>query len=192
MDSFLLYWGLSILLFISIIVGIIYLAYWLPKKFGKRKSGLWLSGILTTALLLLTIATVFKDKFIFKSDVQEILKEHNFELNDEFKIVSNESGGFLDYSHQFVLTISPKDKERIIKQITTAVDYQDKADEMFDLRIDKPRYSEKDISFTANYQDDWNYIYEFYKPNKQGYKPIWDLISISKAENELTYERVLE
>jgi hypothetical protein len=192
MDSFVLFWGLSILLLISIIVGLIYFAYWLPKRLGKRKLGLWLSGTLTAGLLILIIATVFEDKFFFKSDAQKRLKEHSIELKDDFKIISNDSGGFMDYYHQFVLTITSQDKERLINQIRSADNYQPEADEMFDLRAGKIRYSDTDTSFTANYQDKWNYIYEFYKPNKQGYAPTWDKVSISKTENKLTYERVLD
>lgn len=192
MDSFVIFWGLSFLLFISIIVGIIYFTYWLPKKLGKKIIGLWLSGILTVGLLILIITTVFDDQFFFKSDAKEKLKEQNVELMDDFKIVSNESGGFMDYFHQFRLTISPADRERLINQIKSADNYQDEVEDMFDLRSGKIRNSDKDTSFTANYQDDWNYIYEFYKPNKQGYTPTWDRISISKTENSLTYERVLD
>ena len=189
MDSFVIFWGLSILLFISIIVGLIYLAYWLPKRLGKRKLGLRLSGILTVGLLILIMATVFEDQFFFKSDAKEKLKEHNVELVDDFKIVSNESGGFRDYFHQFKLTISLTDKERLIDQIKSADNYQDEIQDMFDLRSGKIRHSDKDTSFTANYQEERNYIYEYYKPNKQGYTPTWDRISISKTENKLTYIR---
>jgi hypothetical protein len=192
MDSFVIFWGLSILLFISIIVGLIYLAYRLPKRLGKRKLGLWLSGILTIVLLTLIMATVFEDQFFFKSDAKENLKEQNVELVDNFKIVSNESGGFMDYFHQFKLTISPADKERLIDQIKSAYNYQDEIQDMFDLRSGKIRHSDKDTSFTANYQEESNYIYEYYKPNKQGYTPTWVRISISKTENKLTYERVLD
>ena len=166
-----IFWGFSILLFISIIVGLIYLAYWLPKKLGNRKLGLWLSGILTAGLLILIITTVFEDQFFFKSDAKGKLNEHNVELTDDFKIIYNESGGFMDYSHQFRLKISRTDKERLIEQIKSADNYQDEVQDMFDLRSGKIRYSDKDTSFTANYQDEWNYIYEYYKPNKQGYKP---------------------
>lgn len=192
MDSFVIFWGLSILLLISIIIGLIYLAYWLPKRLGRKKLGLWLSGILTVGLLTLIIATVFEDRFFFKSDALERLKEHNIELKDDFELISNESGGFQDYFHQFRLTISPTDRERLIEQIRTAHNYKEEIQDMFDLRYGKIRHSEIDTVFTANYQDEWYYVYEYYKPNKQGYKPTWDRISISKTENILTYERVLD
>jgi hypothetical protein len=98
----------------------------------------------------------------------------------------------MDYFHQFKLTISPADKERLIDQIKSAYNYQDEIQDMFDLRSGKIRHSDKDTSFTANYQEESNYIYEYYKPNKQGYTPTWVRISISKTENKLTYERVLD
>lgn len=99
---------------------------------------------------------------------------------------------FMDYFHQFSLIISPADRERIIDQIKSADNYQYEVQDMFDFRSGKIRYSDKDTSFTANYQDEWNYVCEFYKPNKQGYAPTRDRISISKTENRLTYERVLD
>ena len=192
MDSFVIILGLSFLLFISIIVALIYLAYWLPKRLGKRKLGFWLSGILTVGLLTLIMVMVFEDQFFFKSDAKEKLKEHNIELIDDFKIVSNESGGIMDYFHQFRLTISPVDRERVIDQIKSANNYQDEVQDTYDLRSGKIRHSDKDTSFTANYKDEWNYIYEYYKPNKQGYKPTWDRILVSKTKNILIYERVLD
>ena len=131
----------------------------MPKRLGKRKLGLWLSRILTVGLLTLIIATVYEDHFFFKSDAKEKLKEHNVELLDNFKIVSNESGGFMDYFHQFSLIISPVDRERIIDQIKSADNYQYEVQDMFDFRSGKIRYSDKDTSFTANYQDEWNYVY---------------------------------
>jgi hypothetical protein len=184
-----IFWGISILLFISIIVGLIYLAYWLPKRLGKRKLGLWLSGILTIGLLTLIMETFFEDQFFFMSDAKEKLKEHKVELVDDFKIVSNESGGFRDYLHQFKLTISLTDKERLIDQIKSADNYQDEIQDLFDLRSGKIIYSDKDTSFTANYQEESNYIYEYYKPNKPGYTSTWVRISISKTENKLIYLR---
>ena len=192
MDSFVIFWGSAILLTISIVVGLIYFVYWLPKRFGKRKLGLWLAGILTVGLITFILATVFEDKLFFKSDAKECLGEHKIELKDDFKIISNESGGFMDYFHKFELSISLEDKERIKTQILTSYNYQDSVQEMFDIRQGKPRYRDRDTIFTANYQDEWNYIYDFYKPNKKGYTPIWDRISISKTENKLIYERILD
>lgn len=180
------------LLLLSIIVGLIYLAYWIPKRLGKRKLGLWLSGIFIAGVFILVMATAFNDKLFFESDAKEKLKEHNIELIDDFKIVSNESDGFMDSFHHFVLKISPSDRERLIDQIKSAKNYQEGVQDMFDLRSGKIRNSEKDTFFTANYQDEWSYIYEYFKPNKEGYAPIWITISISKRENILDYLLVID
>mgnify|MGYP007046356763 CR=1 FL=1 len=63
---------------------------------------------------------------------------------------------------------------------------------MFDIRSNKTKYSDTKKEFKITYQDEWSYVYEYYRPNKQGYTPTWDKISISKKENELTYERILD
>lgn len=192
MVSFIIFWGIIILLFIALIIGLIFLAYWLPKRLGVIKLGLWLSGILASVILVSFLATVFEDKLFFKTDVQEILNEHRFELKENFEIISNKSGGVMDYSHQFRITISQRDRERLIEQIKSANNYKKETVEMFDLREGKIRYSDKDTLFIANYHDIWNYIYEYYKPNSQGHKPTWDKIMISKTGSELIYERVLD
>jgi len=141
------------LLIISVIVGLIYFAYWLPKRLGKRKLGLWLSGALTIGVSVIILATVFEDQLFFKSDVTKRLSEHDIELKYDFRLNSNEIYGLRDYYHQFELTISPEDKERLKTKILTADNYQDDAEEMFDLRQGKPRYSDNDTAFIANYQD---------------------------------------
>lgn len=192
MDSFIIFWGIIILLFIALVVGLIFLAYWVPQRLGAKKLGLWLSGILTSTILVSFLATVFEDKLFFKSDVQEKLNAHRFELKENFEIISNKSGGVMDYSHQFRINISQLDRERFIEQIKSATNYKTETVEMFDLREGKIRYSDKDTLFIANYHDKWNYIYEYYKPNSQGHKPTWDKIMISKTKNELVYERVLD
>lgn len=191
MDSFMIFWGFSILLFVSVLAGLVYLSYSIPKRMGKRKLGIWLSATFIAWIFTLIITTAFEDKLFFKSDVSQRLKEHGVVLGDDFQISSNKSGGFNDYFHQFVLTITPKDKERLIKQITKGENYSG-FQEMFDLREGKIRYSDKDTSFTANYENKWDYIFEYYKPNKSGYAPTWDKISISKTENELRFERVYD
>jgi amino acid transporter len=178
------------IIYLLIAVGLIYLAYWLPKRLGKRKLGLWIAGLLATGLLTIIVSTLVKDYFFFKSDAIECLSEHNLKLEDDFKIISNQSGGIFDSYHRLELEISHADKERIIKVILTAGNYKKDATEMFDIREVNPLYLDKDTAFTANYQNKWNYMFEYYKTNKQGIKPIWDRIAISKKKDILSYERI--
>ncbi len=85
-----------------------------------------------------------------------------------------------------------KDKERLETKILSAKNYQENAEDMFDIRLGKPRYSETDTIFDAYFQDSLRYVIQYYKPNKQGYAPIWDEISISKTNNKLTYIRIID
>lgn len=187
-----LFLGLLTLVFIGIPIGLGVLLYYVPKKLGYPKIAKYLTISYGLLVISFGLYFAFEDHFFFKSNAIELLNEHNVVLEDPFKIISNRSGGFLDYSHQFTLSISHSDKEKLINQITSSDNYQEKVNDMFDLRTDKLRYSDNDTTFTANYQNKWNYIYEYYKPNKKGYKPTWDKILISKTKSELTYLRVLD
>ncbi len=192
MDSFLIFWILIILLIVGLTIGFIYLGYWIPKHFGKRKLGKWIAGILSIAVLSLILSVVFEDELFFRSDAKELLAENNFELKDNFKLNSNEFAGIKDFYHRFELTISESDKSRITNKITNAENYQNYVDKPIDIRVDKPRYadSSNDQIFTANYQTEREYIYEYYKPNEKGYTPTYHRISILKAENKLVYENI--
>jgi hypothetical protein len=192
MDSFLIFWILIILLIIGLTIGIIYLGYWIPKRFGKRKLGKWIAGILSIAVLSFIFSVVFEDELFFKSDAEKLLAEHNIELKENFKLNSNEFAGIKDFYHRFELTISESDKSRIKDKITSAENYHQLENETTDIRIDKQRYAENGDGqeFTANYQTESEYIYEYYKPNKKGYAPTYNRISIMKTENKLIYENI--
>lgn len=192
MDSFLIFWLLIILLIIGLTIGLIYLGYWIPQRFGKRKLGKWIAGILSVAVLTLILSFVFEDELFFKSDARKLIAEHNIELEDKFELNSNEFIGIKDFYHRFELTISESDKLKIKNKITNAVNYQNLVDEPIDIRADKPRHtvSNNNQIFTANYQTENEYIYEYYKPNKKGYKPTYQRISILKTENKLIYENI--
>ena len=191
MNPLLISWIILILLTISVVFGLIYLSYWIPKRLGNKKLGIWLSRILLASFLILILATLFKDQLFFKHDAKKSLKEHGIELKDEFKLNSNSST--FNYTFLiFELTISTKDKERLKTKILSAKNYQDNVEDMFDIRLGKPRYSETDTIFDAYFQDSSRYGIQYYKPDKQGYAPIWDMISISKTENKLTYVRIID
>lgn len=192
MDSFLIFWLLIILLTIGFVVGLIYLSYWIAKRFGKRKLGKWIAGILSIAVLTMILSVVFEDELFFKSDVERLLTEHHIELKDNFKLNSNEFSGIFDFYHRFELTISEKDKTRLVEKIISADNFQENINNEFDFKVDKPRYADKKYNqeFTANYHTERKYIYEYYKPNEIGYKPTFNRISISKKENKLIYEDI--
>ena len=192
MDSFIGFWLLIFFLTVLIVGGLIFLAYWIPKKYGKRKLGIGLAVVVALIFATPVLSFIFEDYLFFKSDAAESLKEHGIILQDDFDLESNEMTGIGDFYHRFELNISESDKKRLTEWILQSKNYQDSIPEMFDIRSDKPRYSDTNQEFILTYQDKWNYVYEYYRPNKQGYTPTWDIISISKKENELTYERILD
>ena len=192
MDSFIGFWLLIILTTVLIVGGIIFLGYWIPKKYGKRKLGIGIAIFITLILAIPILSFVIEDYWFFKSDVIEKLGEHKIVLENDFDIESNKITGIGDYYHRFELEITENDKNKVIEKIMKSVNYRENIPEMFDIRTNKQRYSNTEKIFIVTYQDKWNYIYEFYKPNEKGYLPIWDRISVSKKENELTYERILD
>jgi hypothetical protein len=190
MDIFVFY-ILILIVLLLLIIGIIYLSYWIPKKFGKKKLGIIISRILILATVLAILAFVFDDSIFFKSDVKKYLTEQKVELKDEFKIQDNESGGLRDYYHKFELEISDSDKQRIINQIRSSDNYQDEINNEFYLpELAKNRY-EGDTLY-ANYQTEWEYKKAMFYPNGKGYTPTYRVISISKEKNELTFEELLD
>lgn len=187
---FVLFWLFVFLIFIIAIVGIVYLSYWLPKKLGYKKVGVVISSVLTIGVLAIVFSSVFEDELFTESDAIDRLKEHSFIVADDAELISNEMGGIRDFHHRFELRISEEDKEKFIRNIRSSENYQFQVSEIIDIRTNKPRYSDQDTSFTATYENSRSYVYEFYKPNRQGYKPTWEIISVSKSENKLTYQLI--
>jgi len=84
--------------------------YWILKKSGRKKLGTIVSIVLILPFLIFTLYLLFDDLLFSKSDARQLLREHHITLSDDFKIISNQSGGLRDYTHQFELSISEKDK----------------------------------------------------------------------------------
>ena len=158
---------------------------------GKRKLGILISRILAIGIVLVILSIVFEDNLFFKSDAEEYLAKQQIELNDNFKILENKSGGLMDYYHKFELKISDADKNRLIDKITSEQNYVDKIQNSFYLPEKAISRYESD-TITANYQTDWEYKTEIFYTNGKGYTPTYIIISISKKENILTFEHILD
>lgn len=190
MNPFLLFF-LFLIIIALILIGVVYLAYRIPKRMGKRKLGVILSSFLAVGFTLIVLSIVFDDYLFFKSDARDYLTEPNIVLKDDFKISSNESGGFLDYYHRFELEISENDKSRIINQIRNQNNFKDSVDNDFYLPNKIANRSKRD-TLTANYHTDWEYKTEIFYGNGQGYTPTYKIVSISKSENKLIFEHILD
>jgi len=185
------FYAIVFLILFSLILGLIYLGYWIPKKYGNKKLGKIISGILAIGFCILILSIIFEDKLFFKSDAISLLANQNIELVDDFKIINNESGGIRDYYHKFELEISDNDKRRLIHKIESEVDYREEFENRVYLpELAKNRY-EGDTIY-ANYQNKWAFKKEMYYPNGKGYTPTYRIISISKHERKLTFEEILD
>lgn len=106
---------------IIIMFQIIFISYW---AFNKKKTGQVIAAILTIGFLLLIMQSWISDWIFSKKDATEILSVHNLELNDDFKILKNEAGGFRDYYETFTLKLSDNDFNRISEKIKTSKNYK--------------------------------------------------------------------
>lgn len=192
MESFTGFWSILIFLTILIVGGLIFLAYWIPKRYGNPKLGIGLAIVIALISATPILSFILEDYLFFKSDAAESLKEHGMILQDDFDLESNKMTGIGDFYHRFVLEISENDKNRLSRKILNSVNYKDSISDTFDIRSGKPSYSNTTQDFIVTYQDKWSYVYEYYELRKRGTTPIWDRILISKRENELTYERILD
>ena len=85
MDAFLLM-GLYLLVFVGLPVGLGFLFYFVPKKFGYPKTGKYLA--IFFGLLVLTIIgwAVFEDQFFTKRNAKELVEEQKILLQDIFEL----------------------------------------------------------------------------------------------------------
>jgi hypothetical protein len=73
---------------------------------------------------------VFEDQLFFKRDAEELLIEQNIKLTDNFALLKNESMSAVgDYYHTFTLQIADRDRQKIIRQITSSPGFSFKKDE---------------------------------------------------------------
>ncbi|TJY66664.1 hypothetical protein FAZ19_07030 [Sphingobacterium alkalisoli] len=192
LDSFVLFWSMLILAFLLIIIGFIYLSYWLPKRFGYKRTGLWLAVTLTAFFISTIIYFIYEDEFFSKNDAKKKLNEHQIELRNDFTIISNSSGGIRDYMHQFTLGISDEDKNLIIEKITNADNFQPGLEDKYVLSSRVDRYSEVDTFFTANYKTANGFVHEHFRPHNIGTAPDFTVITILERDNKLIYEYIID
>lgn len=179
------------LILISLTTGIIFLVYWVLKRIGYPKTGKYISIILTLLIFLSTALTVFEDDLFSKSDAQKLLIELNIDIADNFEIDENKSmvsPG--DYYHTFTLSITSKDKERIISEIKNSPNFNKgkPVGSYFNNRTDY-YIGPKRIK---NYETEEQYIREFFEPQGEGYAPTWRKIKVEKTKNKLIFEDIDE
>lgn len=86
-----------LLVCVSLLCGIIFLLFHLPKKFGHPKLGRWLGGVATVIFAIFLISFLFSMTgwvMFPKNKVRHLLKDSSIELVDRFKILDHENIGY--------------------------------------------------------------------------------------------------
>jgi hypothetical protein len=193
MDAFLLI-GLFILVFIGIPIGIGLLFYLIPKRLGYPKTAKYLTISYGLIVLAIGLYIAFEDQLFTKNNAKELVEEQEFKLQDEFELLNNESMFAIgDYYHTFTIKISDRDKQDAITKIKSSDNYKTDNGSIETMLYQQApdRYFGKKI--TQNYETENTYVREYFGPSgRKGYAPTFRRISISKTNNELTFEDIDE
>lgn len=192
MDTFLLI-GFYFFVFIGLPIGFTCFLFFVPKKLGYPKTGRYLAMIFGIFVLILVLWTVFEDQLFSKSNAKELVEEQQILLVDKFELLENKSMSSIgDYYHTFKLKISARDKQNAIWKIKSAGNFKNDnsaIDQM--LYLSNKRYFGSKL--IQNYETKSAFVREYFQPSGQeGYAPTFRRISISKSENELTFEDIDE
>jgi len=98
-----------------------------------------------------------------------------------------------DYYHTFTIKISDRDKQDAITKIKSSDNYKTDNSSIETILYQQApdRYFGKKI--TQNYETENTYVREYFEPSgRKGYAPTFRRISISKTNNELTFEDIDE
>jgi len=193
MDAFLLI-GLFILVFIGIPIGIGLLFFIIPKRLGYPKTAKYLTISYGLIVLAIGLFIAFEDQLFTKNNAKELVEEQEFKLQDEFELLNNESMSAIgDYYHTFTIKISDRDKQDAITKIKSSDNYKTDNGSIETMLYQQApdRYFGKKI--TQNYETENTYVREYFEPSgRKGYAPTFRRISISKTNNELTFEDIDE
>lgn len=177
------------IIIIVIIIGIIWLCFWIPKNLGYPKFGKYLSIIIGILITTFILTQIFEDELFSKNDAEDLLKEQNIVLIDEFELIENKSmSGIGDYYHTFTLKITSQDKNKIINEIKKSENYNT------DLKMEKYFENPEDYyngpKRILNYETKNQFVRELFQPNGDNYAPTWRKIEIDKYGDLLIFEDI--
>ena len=169
---------------------VIFVSYWTLVNLKFKKAGKIVTIVFTALALLPFLSFALEDYFFFKSDASKFLKEDQITLTDNFKIKSNRITGLSDLYQKFELEISLQDKERITQQLKNSKHFQNIVNDDYSLLSEAGPGLTKKIY--RDYENDEFVRRETYQKIRMGYVSDYDIITISKTKNILTFERINE
>jgi hypothetical protein len=191
LDEFILI-GLFILVFVGLPIGLGCLFYYVPEKLGYPKTAKYLTMVYGLIVLQIGLFIAFEDGLFTKNNAKELVEEQGIKLKNEFEVLKNESmSAISDYYHTFTLKISERDKREAITNIKNSDDFKanNTSTETVMYQTAPERYFGKKV--TQNYETENSFVREYFEPSgREGYAPTFRRISISKIDNELTFEDI--
>lgn len=133
----------------------------------------------------------FEDELFTKNEARALLAEQSVVLNDDFELIHNTSTWAIgDYYHTFTLKISKKDIQTVTAQIKNSENFKKYDERICDISELTDPYTGKKI--IRNYTSGKQYIREIFEPQGKDYAPVYQIITIDPAKNELVFEDIVE
>jgi hypothetical protein len=170
---------------IILIAGIIYLCYWIPNKFKLKTLSVILPNFTVGLIILYFFYIGLKDSFITKDDVNELLKPHGFILEDDFEINSNKTDSWEYFSQELELTVSDKDKLKLIRKILQEGNQINAV--KLEYWTSDTSISQEDTFYYVTFIDDYSYGIDYYKTSKVEYKYIKERLTVEKLNNKVYF-----
>lgn len=174
---------------VPVIIGL--LLYYIPKKMGyAKKANFLVWGYITVIFVTVIICLSVFDK---KTDIKNLLWDQSLTLRTGYKILKEESSSAIgDYYHNITLEISEYDKEQLIEEIQLAKGFrplQQSQESLIYQNLERNHGKRQDL----NYETEFYYIREYFQPSgEDGVAPTFRRISVSKTENKLVFEDIIE
>lgn len=191
-----------ILVILSIPSFLIWIIYSKLKENNHPKAAKLFLGSCIVFISLFLISEIFKDELFSKNDARELLAYQNIELKDDFKILKNEShSGIGEYDHTFILSISAKDKARIISEIKASKNFKviknDTLTTEEETKMSDEEHEKRHHNWyfgpvvIENYETDYGYVRTLFEPaQKENFAPLDRTITIYKDKNELRFDDI--
>jgi len=82
--------GHFLLILVGLPIGLISMFYFVPKKLGYTKTGIYLTITLGPNYFMTFLCKVFEKQIFTKDNVKELFEEQQILLVDKFELVNNE------------------------------------------------------------------------------------------------------
>jgi len=164
------------------------IAYFGFKKIGYKKTGVVIALFLALIVLIPAFLMIFESELYSKSDAIKDLDQIGIALTNDFEILENEIIGNPEYYQSTELLISPKDRDRIIKEIESSNNYK---------MMDNKKTLSSQINRKVNIKEIWNYRFDdsYVRESieiKDGYVPVEITVTLRKKSDTLVLSVIMD